>query len=169
MHETNYLPKIDMSKSTTGCCTLIEVDEWDDQTFVFEDKLFAKASTISFMHIPLNMSGVMNKAQALIEAADAKTGGYITLSHELSLWRADHYFAVTKEVPGLEMAKLSGTFLTKVFEGQYSEVGNWYQQLLDLAKSKGKQPKDVYFFYTVCPKYAKTYGKNYTVGFVQVD
>lgn len=169
MQETNYLPTIDMSKSTTGCCTLIELDEWDNQTFVFEDKLFAKASTISFMHIPLNMSGVMSRAQALIETAGVKTGGFITLSHEISPWKVDHYLVVTKDVPGLEMAKLSGTFLTKVFEGSYSQVGNWYEQLLDLAKSKGKQPKEVYFFYTVCPKCAKAYGKNYTVGFVQVD
>lgn len=136
---------------------------------MFDNKLFAKVSTVSFMHIPLNMAGAMRKAQTLIKKTGAETDHFAILSHDASLWRADHYFTVSKEVPGLEMEKISGTFMTKVFEGEYSEARDWYRQLLDLAKENGKQPKNIYFFYTMCPKCAKVYGKNYTVGFVQVD
>lgn len=33
----------------------------------------------------------------------------------------------------------------------------------DFVKSKGKEVKKLYFFYTTCPKCAKHYGQNYTV------
>ena len=38
----------------------------------------------------------------------------------------------------------------------------------DFIKSKGKEAKKLYFFYTTCPKCAKVYGKNYTVLLAQV-
>jgi hypothetical protein len=169
MPALNHVPVIDTSKSTTGCCTLIDPKEWDQQTFTFKDKLFAKASVRSFMHMPLNMGSVMTKTQAAIDAANARVDDFLVLSDEVSSWRSDQYFAVGGEVPGLEMAKLSGTYLTKVFNGPFLEAAQWYTQLQDYARSKGKEPKKTYFFYTLCPKCAKAYGKNYVVGFVRVD
>jgi len=38
----------------------------------------------------------------------------------------------------------------------------------DYVKSKGKKIKELYFYYTTCPKCAKHYGKNYVVAFAQV-
>lgn len=169
MYALNHLPLIDLSKSTTGCCTLIEPAEWDEREFEFQDKLFAKASTNSIMHIPLNMNSVMTKAQAAIDAADAAEKEWAILSKETSPWHAEHYFAVTRDVPGLEMERLSGTFMTKVFEGPYQDARKWYEQLTDYVKSKGKTPLATYFFYTTCPNCAKAYGKNYVVGFAQVE
>ena len=85
------------------------------------------------------------------------------LSDEKSLWGADIYIAVSKEVPGAEMAKISGNFLSKVFEGPYSNTGKWAKEIRDFVKLKNKEIKKLYFFYTTCPKCAKFYGKNYTV------
>jgi len=34
---------------------------------------------------------------------------------------------------------------------------------------KGKTLKKLYFSYTICPRCAKAYGKNYVVLFAQVD
>jgi hypothetical protein len=67
------------------------------------------------------------------------------------------------------MVRLSGTYLTKVFEGPYKEMRNWYQELIDYAKSQGKTPVKTYFNYTMCPNCAKVYGHNYVVGFEQVE
>jgi hypothetical protein len=77
-------------------------------------------------------------------------------------------FAVTQEVPGLSTKRLTGTFLTKVFEGPYRNAPQWHEQLGDYARSTGHTPYASYFFYTACPKCAKAYGKNYVVGFQQV-
>ena len=168
MIAVNRVPLIDMGKSTTGCCALINPSEWDEKTFKFDNKLFVKASTRSFLHIPLNMSSVMADAQSKIDEAGARVDGFLILSRDVSPWKADHYFAVSKEVPGMDMAKLSGTYMAKVFEGAYKEVPKWYNQLVEYVKSKGKKPLDTYFFYTTCPSCSKAYGKNYVVGFEKV-
>jgi len=75
----------------------------------------------------------------------------------------DIYIAVTKPVPGAETVKISGTLLTRVFEGGYSNTGKWVREMAASVKDKGKEMKKLYFFYTTCPKCAKAYGKNYTV------
>lgn len=168
MYAVNHVPFMDISKSATGCCTLIDPKEWDGQAFIFDKKLFAKAVTRSLLHIPLNMSRVMRDTQVAIKEAGAETDEFLTLSCEVSPWHAEHYFAVSKEVSGLKMTKISGTFIAKVFEGPYKDVGKWHRQLHDYLKSLGKVPLKIYFFYTTCPKCAKTYGKNYVIGFGQI-
>jgi hypothetical protein len=62
------------------------------------------------------------------------------------------------------MTTLSGDFVTKVFEGPYREVINWYGEMEDLVREHGGTPGDIYFFYTTCPRCAKAYGENYVVG-----
>lgn len=168
MYATNHIPLIDISQSVTNCCTLIEPVEWDEQEFIFENKLFAMAKVRSFLHIPLNMSSVMSKAQAKIDEVGAEADEFIVLSKEASPWHSEQYFAVSKEVPGMESARLTGTFMTKVYEGPYKDAQKWHDQLIDYVKSKGKKPLQTYFFYTTCPKCAKAYGKNYVVGFEQI-
>ena len=73
------------------------------------------------------------------------------------------YIAVAKEIPGAEMVRISGTFLTKVFEGPYKNIRHWMEEMKAHVESKTKAMKKMYFFYTTCPKCAKFYGKNYTV------
>lgn len=170
MPAVNEMPKTDMSTSTTGCCPKFDPSGWDGQTFKFDKKRFVKFHNNSFMHIPLNMGSAMTKTMAQIREANAANDEeYLLLSEESSPWRTDHYMTVTKEVPGMENVKLSGTYMAKVFEGPYKEAANWYGEMLEYVKSKGKNPVKVYFYYTTCPKCAKVYGKNYVIGFAQVD
>ncbi len=81
----------------------------------------------------------------------------------------DIYIDVAKNVPEAEMTTLSGTYLTKVFEGPYQNAGKWTKEMAEYVKSKGKILKKLYFSYTTCPKCAKAYGKNYVVLFAQTD
>ena len=85
------------------------------------------------------------------------------LSDENSLWGADVYIAVAKDVPDAEMARISGKFLTKVFEGPYKDVRKWIGEMKEYITSKKKDIEKMYFFYTTCPKCAEHYGKNYVV------
>lgn len=111
----------------------------------------------------------MREAQAKIEEAGAESDEFIILSYEASPWHAEHYSAVSKNVPGLEMERLSGTFVAKVFEGPYKNASKWYRHLVNYVKSQGQQPLKTYFFYTTCPNCAKAYGKNYVIGFEQIE
>lgn len=149
--------------SQTGCCERFDPQPWNEKEITFQDKLFVKDHVTSFLHIPLNFGQVMAKNMEKIQKAGALAENPIMLSDEKSLWGSDVYIAVSKEVPNSKMAKISGTFLSKVFEGPFSNMGKWIKEMQGFIKSKGKQQKKLYFFYTTCPKCAKTYGKNYTV------
>ena len=104
-----------------------------------------------------------------IEAAGAAAEEQIVLCDEKSLWGADVYVAVTREVPGAENVTLSGTFLSKVFEGPYRDVGKWMKQMGEFVRNKGQAIGKCYCYYTTCPKCAKKYGKNYVVLLAQID
>ena len=90
------------------------------------------------------------------------------LTDEKSLWGSDIYIDVAKKVPGAQMMTLSGTYLTRVFEGPFQNVGKWVQEMQKYMEKKNKKIKKLYFSYTTCPKCAKVYGKNYVVLFVQI-
>jgi len=155
-------------QSETGCCPRFNPEPWQEKEITFKDKLFLKDSVRSILHIPINFSSVMVKNMQKITAADALSAEPLLLSDEKSMWKSDLYIAVAKEVPDAEMVKLSGIFLTKVFEGPYSATSKWVRAMNDFIKSRGKEMKKLYFFYTTCPRCAKVYGKNYTVILAQV-
>ena len=147
----------------TGCCPRFNPEPWDEKEVTWQDKLFIKDHVRSFLHIPLNFGQVMVKNMEMIESAGALAPQPLMLSDEKSLWGTDVYIAVSKEVPRVEMERISGTFLTKVFEGPYKNAGKWTKEMKAYVKSKGRKIEKMYFFYTTCPKCAKVYGKNYTV------
>ena len=150
-------------QSETGCCLRFSPEPWDEKEKTLQDKLFLKDHIRSIFHIPLNFGQVMVKNMEKIQKADALAAEPLMLSDEKSLWGADIYIAVSKEMSGAEIVKISGTFLTKVFEGSYNNMGKWVKEMQAFVKSKGKELKKMYFFYTTCPRCAKFYGKNYTV------
>ena len=160
---------IDPSIKPTGCCDPFDPEPWQDKEFTWKDKIFVKDHITSFLHMPLNMGQKVVKNMKLIEKAGAKAPQQMMLTDEKSLWGADIYIEVSKEVPGAQMATLSGTFLTKVFEGPYQNAGKWAVEMAAYVKNKGKEMKKLYFSYTTCPKCAKAYGKNYVVLFAQID
>ncbi len=152
----------------TGCCEPFDPKLWQDKEVVWRDKIFVKDHVTSFLHMPLNMGRIMVKNMALIEKAGAKTKNHLMLADEKSLWGADIYIEVAKEVPGAQMAKISGSFLAKVFEGPYQNAGKWAEEMKKYVESKNKKSDKLYFFYTTCPKCAKAYGKNYVVLFAKM-
>lgn len=153
---------------STGCCEPFDPKPWEDKTIIWKNKLFVKDHVVSFLHIPLNMGQKIVRNMELIEKAKAQAKYQLMLTDEKSLWGADIYIDVTKNVAGAEMTTLSGTYLTKVFEGSYQNVGKWASEMEEYVKSKNKELKKLYFSYTTCPKCAKVYGKNYVILFAQI-
>lgn len=152
---------------STGCCEPFNPEPWQDKEIIWKEKLFVKDHVTSFLHIPLNMGKKIIKNMELIEKAKAKSPYQLMLTDEKSLWGADIYIDVAQKVSGAQMETLSGTFLTKVFEGPYQNAGKWAEKMKEYVKNK-KLIK-LYFSYTTCPKCAKVYGKNYVLLFAQIN
>lgn len=90
------------------------------------------------------------------------------LCDDSSPWHMEVLIAVSRPVPGAQMTLMSGTFLTKVYEGPYRRAGKWAADMRRHVASKGRELEKLYFAYTTCPACAKAYGKNYVVAFAQV-
>ncbi len=147
----------------TGCCPRFNPEPWDGREITWRDKPFVRDRVRSVFHIPINFGGVMKRNMQAIEAADALDPDHLLLSDENSLWGADVYIAVSKNVPSARIERLSGTYFTKVFEGPYRHVSKWAKTMTDLLAERGRPLKKLYFWYTTCPKCAKAYGENYVV------
>ena len=150
------------------CCPQFNPGPWDEKTFTWENRRFVKDRVTSFLHIPLNFGSVMKRNMEAIQAAGAVSETRIILSDENSLWGADVYIEVTKDFPGARMATISGTFVSKVFEGPYQNIRKWIEEMKTFVAAKGKAFGKLYFYYTTCPKCAKKYGKNYVVLLAQI-
>jgi hypothetical protein len=150
------------------CCPKFEPAPWNEQSITWENKLFLRDRVTSFFHIPLNFGAVMKRSMATLKAAGAEPDEIIVLSDENSLWGADVYIAISKNIEGARTTSLSGTFLTKAFEGSFQNMRKWIEEMKAFVKAQGKALQKMYFFYTTCPKCAKKYGKNYVVILAQV-
>ncbi|MDD4931502.1 MAG: hypothetical protein PHG66_05165 [Candidatus Colwellbacteria bacterium] len=157
-----------MPKET--CCPKFDPSLLDDKTSIWDNKLFIKDSVRQLFHIPLNMNAVITRMWNAIEKADVMVDDkdILMLAHDPSPWKSDIYMNVRDTVPGAEMVKISGTFISKVFDGPYSSVPKWITEMDSMLSSRGKKAKKYYFYYTTCPKCAKVYGHNYVVAFAEV-
>jgi len=165
----DILPITDMSDTETGCCPRFDPAAWDGLEVRFENKLFVRAVTHAIFHVPVDMGRVFPRVHSHLEAAGAyDPNEFLVLSRDLGAWTSEHYFAACKDVPDEEMVRLSGAFVTRVFDGPYSRMGDWYEEMKELAAERGKTDGNIYFYYTTCPKCAKHYGHNYVVGFAEI-
>lgn len=154
---------IDTGTTETGCCPRFNTDLWQEKEVKFDNKLFVKDHISAVFHIPLNFGNVVKRNMEKIDKAHAAAAEQLMLTKENSLWRTDIYIAVKKGVPDTEVKKISGNFLSKVFEGPYKNMGQYIDAMKKYVHRQGKQYKDLWFYYPYCPACAKAYGKNYIV------
>lgn len=153
------------------CCPKFNPTLWDEKEHIWKEKLFIKDEVKQIFHMPLNMGQVITRMWKKVEDAGASTPKeeILMLSYDPSPWKSEMYINVTKEVPNAEHIKLSGKFLSKVFDGPFNEVPKWITEFDLYLKNKNQKANRYYFYYTTCPKCAKKYGHNYVVAFAQVD
>jgi hypothetical protein len=147
----------------TGCCPPFDPAPWQNQEIAWHEKPFLKDHVTCLFHVPLNMGQTVMKDMALIEQAHAAVDHPLMLSDDKSPWGAELYIEVKGLVPQATMEYVSGTFLTKVFEGPFRDAGRWAKEMKAYVATKGRELERLYFGYTTCPKCAKAYGKNYVV------
>ena len=160
------------AKEQDVCCPEFNPEPWHDKEVTWQGKRFVRDTMRLVLHMPL--FGVFGKTvtrmMPKIEAAGAKPSDedFIMLARDPSPWRGELYISVTKDVPGMDNVELSGTFLTKVFDGPYSAAPKWLKEMERYVTGTGKTAKDYYFYYTTCPKCAEKWGHNYVVVFAEV-
>ena len=153
----------------TGCCARLDDEKWEGKTFEWKSKPFLKDHIRAFMHIPLNFGAVISRDLQKVEDVAAYPEDPLCLSDEVSPWGSDIYVALDRDqLDNSEVVTISGTFLTKVFQGPYSDMRKWNRAMEDHVHSQGKQIKKMYYFYATCPKCAKKLGENKVVLFAQV-
>jgi hypothetical protein len=152
------------------CCPEFDTKRWDEKTHVWKDKLFLQDQVFQVMHIPLNMSQVVKRMFSKIEAMKAAPPDkdFLMLCYDPSPWKSEIYMTVTKDIPEGKMAKITGTFESKVFDGPYQEVPNWIKKMDVYLEKSGKKALKYYFHFAYCPKCMKKYGHNYCIAFAQV-
>lgn len=158
---------------STPCCSKFDVELWNEKTHSWKEKPFIKDTVKQLFHMPIpsNFQRTVERMWQKIQDAKAEleTKDFLLLAYDPSPWKSELYMTVTKEVPGAENVTLSGTFLSKVFDGPYNAVPKWIKEMEQYVSSKGKKTKKYFFYFTTCPKCAKLYGHNYAVAFSQVD
>ncbi len=152
------------------CCLPLDTSLWDEKSFEWKDKLFLQDQVVQFLHIPLNMTSVVKRMFAKIEAANAMPDrkDFLMLCYDPSPWKSEIYMTISKDVPGGKVARLSGTFLSKVFDGPYHHVPKWIKVMDAYVADKGFKVKKYFFHFAYCPKCMKKYGKNHAIAFAQV-
>lgn len=160
------------NKHEVECCPKFDPIPWEGKELIWQDKLFIRDTVPQFFHIPL--PGFFGKAVTRmwkkIEDAGVKPEDkdFLMLTSETSQWKGEIYINVSDEIPGADNIRLTGVYLTKVFDGAYNDVPKWIKEMEIHAAQKEKHIKNYYFYYTTCPKCAKKYGHNYTVVFGRI-
>lgn len=164
----NHVPKVS-KVSETGCCPKFNPKGWDEQTFVFRSKKFVRFTNHDLFYMPLDLSKKIVATMKAVEAVGATEKiEHLMMSRSLSPFATEHFLAVTKEVPGLENVKISGTFLSRVFQGPYQDTPKWLTTMEGYVRACGKKVKQIYMNYTMCPACSKHYGVNYVVALAKI-
>jgi hypothetical protein len=157
-----------MKDGEAGCCAKFDPKKWDKKKVTWKGKLFIKDKVLAFFHIPLNFGSVVEKNMKKLEEAKAVPNDVMILSDEKSLFHSNIYISTKKAIEGVHDVKVTGTFLTRVFEGPYKNMRKWVKEMENYVILEKKEIKHMYFYYATCPKCAKESGKNYVVLFAEI-
>ncbi len=168
--ETEENPAIHVDADV--CCPQFDPAPWEKTTHVWNSKLFLKDSIPELFHIPLPgtykraVSRMWKKAEDAGAAPDLKD--FLLLAYDPSPFKSELFMSITKEISGEENVRLSGTYISKVFDGPYNKVPAYIDEMNGYLASIGKSAKKHYIYFTTCPKCAEKYGHNYILALAEV-
>ena len=154
---------------TDICCPKFDPTPWDGKVFEWKDKKFIKDKVLTVFYMPVNFGNVIRKLDKQIRHENAAVQDNMGLSDHTSKWNMDIYLAVDKEIPGAQNTTLSGTFVSKVYEGPFGDTGKWHKDFVSWCGTQGYKTGKIFMWYTTCPKCAKKYEKNYVVILAEVE
>ncbi|MBI4302835.1 MAG: hypothetical protein HY665_00645 [Chloroflexi bacterium] len=151
------------------CCPRLRAEDWDKKELVWNSKPFYRTKYRSLLHMPLNIGGVTTRAMGQIRTIGLTEEPTIMLSKEESMFGSTLLLSVKQESQDIPTAKLSGKYVTRLFEGNYRYVGKWANEMKRYLVEIKKEPKEMLFWYVTCPKCAKKYGSAQTVILAAVE
>ncbi len=155
------------------CCPKFNTDKWDKKTFNWDNKKFIKDSIPEIFHMPFP-SMIDKKITRMWKSIEDNKAASINKEDTLILFRdptpfkGEIYISVEKEVSNEENIHISGTFISRVFDGGYNDIPKFIKTMNEYLKEENKVAKDYYIHYAYCPKCAEKYGHNYMIIFAQV-
>jgi hypothetical protein len=192
------------------CCPPFHPSEYDEQEdengnkknykiVTWTDKTFVVDGTYCLFYIPLGFGKAVRRAISKIEHSKTQVPkeDFMILSDCNSPWYSDVLVTTSKDqdVEGAKVEKISGSFVAKAYEGEYSNMGKWAKEVQELVvkvrqdnmtsleqecpdnnllQMQGEQHEEeeaekILFYYPTCPKCARKYGKNYVVVFARIS
>lgn len=156
-------------KKEEVCCERFNPAPWDGKTVEWKDKKFIKDKVFTIFYMPVNFGSVITRIMKRADDAKVTIQDGMALLDHTSMWNMDIYVAVDKEVVGAQNVTINGSFISKVYEGEFKETGAWMKDFESYCAQKEVKTKKIYMWYTTCPACAKKYGKNYVVVFGKID
>lgn len=162
-----------MDDKNQECCPLFRPEKWDNKTFTWENKTFIKDAMPTLFHIPFPpmINKKMTKLWNMVEKSnkmEVNKDDTLILFHDPSPFMSEIFISTVGPVPQANNINLTGTFVAKVFDGNYSDVPKFMKLMDEYLSKEGKKAKDYFIHYAYCPKCAKKYGNNYMIFFAQI-
>jgi hypothetical protein len=159
-------------QETDVCCPEFHPELWDGKKHVWSERLFLKDAVPEVFHIPLPNAykRVITRMWKKIEAADAAPdkNDQLLLTYDPTPFKGVLLISIRKEIPNEEMVRLTGTFMSKVFEGPYNQVPKFMKETDTWLAAQNLKAKRHFIHYAYCPLCAKKYGHNYIVDVAEV-
>lgn len=146
-----------MENQIDECCPEFDVSKWDKKREVWENRMFIKETMPTLFHMPFppTIGKKITRMYKLVDKADAHLPDK---SDTLILFRD----------PSAFRSEISGTFVSRVFDGKYNEIPKFIKEMDRYLNESGESAKDYYIHYAYCPLCAKKYGHNYLTLFAKV-
>lgn len=158
--------------NTDKCCPVFDPEHWESKTHKWENKNFIMETIPQLFHIPVpsyfGRAVTRMWELALAENASPDLKDFLLMAYDPSPWKSELYMAVNREVPGAKNIKLSGTYLSKVFDGPYNRIPQYIKEVDKYLEGIGKKAVKYYFYFTTCPECARKYGHNYIVAITEI-
>ena len=156
-----------------ACCPPFLPDKWEEKTHYWERKKFIMDSIPTFFHIPLPAM-IKNRIMKMIQLAgeanalEGNKQDVLLLFTDPHAFRSEIYLSVTKQVPGANNRDISGTFVSKVFDGPYQGIPKFMKQMNAWLANSDLTAKRYFVHYAYCPNCAKEVGANHIVLFAEL-
>jgi hypothetical protein len=163
---------MDKLKKEADSCPVFDVARWNDKVYTWENKMFIRGTMPQVLHFPLPgmIKRIMKKLwkQAAEAGAESSQEDFLMLTYDLSPWLCEFYMTVTRSVPGADNVILSGTYFTKVFDGPFSLVPQYINEMDILLTQKDMLAKKYYFYEAACPLCERKYKEKNIVAFAEI-
>lgn len=154
------------------CCPEFDPKLWQDKTHHWDQKPFITTSIPVFFHMPLPW--LIGKAIGKLwqQATEAKVNydgkDFLLLIDDPTPFKSVFYLAVKKPIKNAENFSLTGTFVSRVYDGSYNAIPKFIKDMNDYLADKKVSNQDFYIHYAYCPKCSAKYGHNYVILFAKV-